>query len=218
MTDTFKKQLKSVISAYESARSQSKRPDELDALSLSHITDLQTGCITTIERAAGRNSTYYEQVMKISAEKTIPHYQVARKIGVANRLLSDIENGYLTSFEEIIHGDIFADYVEMADHLEEKGYKDPAAVVAGSTLEVHLRQLCKKHGVAAESNGKMKKTQTLNQDLAQAGAYTKSYQKSITAWLAIRNNAAHGEYKEYTKDQVKLLIAGIRDFINRHPA
>ena len=115
-------------------------------------------------------------------------------------------------------GDLFADYLEMATHLVENRYKDPAAVLAGSTLEVHLRQLCEKHGVAAEQDGKMKKTERLNQDLAQAGAYTKLDLKNITAWLDIRNNAAHGKYKEYTKDQVKFLIAGIRDFINRHPA
>ncbi len=221
MTDTFKKQLKSVISAYESACSlleYTEDPDDISDFSSTQITELHTRCVAAIERAAGKDSTYFKQSMKISTEKPDPYYQVPHQIGVAKALLSDIENDYLTSFEETIHGDLFADYVEMAAHLVENGYKDPAAVLAGSTLEVHLRQLCKKHDVAAEPDGKMKKTQTLNQDLAQAGAYTKFYQKSITAWLDIRNNAAHGEYKEYTKDQVKLLIAGIRDFINRHPA
>ena len=224
MTDTFKKQLKSVISEYELARSQSKHGNALETPSLTQITDLQMRCITAIERAAGRNSTCYEEVMKISREKTIlrektrPYYQVARQIGVAKALLSDIENDYLTSFEETIHGDLFADYVEMAAHLVETGYEDPAAVLAGSTLEVHLRQLCKKHDVAAEPDGKMKKTQTLNQDLVKAGAYTKFYQKSITAWLDIRNNAAHGKYDKYTAGQVKDLISFVRGFIEKYPA
>ncbi len=218
MTDTFKEQLKAVISEYESARSQSKHGDALETLSPTQITDLQMRCITAIERAAGRNSTCYEEVMKISREKTNPYYQVALQIGVAKGLLSDIENGYLQSFEEIIHGDLFADYLEMAVHLVETGCKDPAAVAAGNSLEVHLRQLCKKHDVAAESDGKMKKTQTLNQDLAQAGAYTKFYQKSITAWLDIRNNAAHGKYDKYDKPQVKDLISFVRGFIEKYPA
>ena len=157
MTDTFKKQLKSVISAYESAYSQAMHDNALvEIFSLTQITDLQMRCITAIERAAGRNSTYFERVMKMSMEKKRPYYQIACQIGVAKGLLSDIENGYLQSFEEIIHGDLFADYMEMAAHLVENGYKDPAAVLAGNTLEVHLRQLCKKHGVAAEPDGKMK--------------------------------------------------------------
>ncbi len=221
MTDTFKEQLKSVISAYESAYSQAKHGNALDIFSLTQITqitDLQMRCITAIEKAAGRNSTYFERVMKMSMEKKKPYYQVACQIGVAKALLSDIENGYLQSFEEIIHGDLFADYVEMAAHLVENEYKDPAAVLAGNTLEVHLRQLCKKHGVAAEPDGKMKKTQTLNQDLVKAGAYTKFYQKSITAWLDIRNNAAHGKYDKYTAGQVKDLISFVRGFIEKYPA
>ena len=222
MTDTFKEQLKAVISEYESARSQVKRPNisssDIPLLQVAELQDLQTRCITAIERAAGQDSTCYEEVMKISRGKNWPHYQVALQIGVAKALLSDIENDYLTSFEETIHGDLFADYVEMAAHLVENGYKDPAAVLAGSTLEVHLRQLCKKHDVAAEPDGKMKKTQTLNQDLAQAGAYTKFYQKSITAWLDIRNNAAHGKYDKYTAGQVKDLISFVRGFIEKYPA
>ena len=40
----------------------------------------------------------------------------------------------------------------------------------------------------------------------------------MTAWLAIRNDAAHGKYKNYTKDQIALLLQGVRDFIARNPA
>ena len=68
MTDTFKKQLKSVISAYE---------DDIPGASPTQITELHTRCITAIERAAGRNSTCYEEVMKISREKPDLYYQVA---------------------------------------------------------------------------------------------------------------------------------------------
>lgn len=43
-------------------------------------------------------------------------------------------------------------------------------------------------------------------------------QKSVTAWLDLRNKAAHGEYSEYNENQVKQLIIGVRDFIVRNPA
>ena len=84
-----------------------------------------------------------------------------------------------------------------------KGYKDAAAVLAGSTLEVHMRKLCDKHNVKTTSTGKSKNAETLNMELAKAGAYTKLDQKNLTAWLGLRNNAAHGKYDEYTKDQVR---------------
>ena len=40
-----------------------------------------------------------------------------------------------------MHAELFADFLEMADYLLSEGYKDPAAVLGGSMLEEHLRQL-----------------------------------------------------------------------------
>ena len=218
MPDTFKKQLNSVITEYEEARSKSEYSDASDVISNIQIIDLQTRCIAVIERIVGKHSIYFEQVIEISKKKANVYDHVAAQIGVAKALLSDIENDYLRSFEEIIHGDLFADYLEMSTHLEQNGYKDAAAVLAGSTLEAHIRQLCSKHGVTTVSGTKAKKADTLNAELVKAQTYTKSDQKSVTAWLGIRNSAAHGNYNEYTRDQVKLLIDSIRDFIRRNPA
>ena len=39
---------------------------------------------------------------------------------------------------------LFADFLEMASELQRKGFKDAAAVIAGSTLEEHLRKLATK--------------------------------------------------------------------------
>jgi hypothetical protein len=106
----------------------------------------------------------------------------------------------------------------MAEHLTDNGYKDAAAVIAGSTLESHIRQLCTKFSLPIATVGKPIKADTLNADLVKASAYTKLDQKNVTAWLDLRNNAAHGHYASYDAKQVSLMIAGIRDFITRHPA
>jgi hypothetical protein len=109
----------------------------------------------------------------------------------------------------------------MAEHLLEEKYKDPAAVVGGSVLEEHLRQLCTAVSLPVEDIpvGRnvpiAKKADTLNSDLARIGKYTKLDQKSVTAWLDLRNKAAHGKYDEYTWDQVQLMLAGVRDFVAR---
>ena len=110
----------------------------------------------------------------------------------------------------------------MAEYLLEEGYKDPAAVITGSTLEEHLRKLCIKNGIDIEimSKGKLKpkKADSLNSELAKQGVYSKLELKSVTAWLDLRNKAAHGEYSKYKENQVKQLIIGVRDFIIRNPA
>ena len=137
-------------------------------------------------------------------------------------LHEDLKAGYLKSFSELIHAEIFSDYIEMAEYLLEEGYKDPAAVITGSTLEEHLRKLCIKNGIdiVTMSKGKLvpKKADTLNSELTKEGVYSKLELKSVLAWLDLRNKAAHGKYKEYDENQVKQMIMGVRDFIVRNPA
>ncbi len=107
----------------------------------------------------------------------------------------------------------------MAEYLLEQGYKDAAAVIVGSVLEEHLRKLAEKSGIAlAQSGGSPKKADGINSELAGATVYSKLDQKSITAWLDLRNKAAHGKYAEYTKEQATLALQGVRDFAVRHPA
>ena len=67
----------------------------------------------------------------------------------------------------------------------------------------------------ASSSGSPKKADVMNADLVKAGLYEKLEQKNVTAWLDLRNKAAHGEYDKYTADMVAGLIFGVRGFITR---
>jgi hypothetical protein len=122
--------------------------------------------------------------------------------------------GY-TSISELIHGEMFIDYLEMSSHLLEEGYKDPAAVITGVSLEQHLRLLYQ--STETEKGGKTVpvKAETMNQELAKEGVISKGDQKQVTAWLDIRNNAAHGHYDEYNAEAVNLLILGVRKKVLR---
>lgn len=211
MEQLFEEQLKSVINEYEEI--------EPKGLSLVKLTDLQTRCVASIERITGHKSSYSRMLADLNGLKfSYIDQRVAAQIGVAKGLLSDIQNDYLKSFEEILHGDLFNDFLEMAEYLSEKKYKDAAAAIAGSALEVHIKKLCGKFNVPTMSGNKSKKTETLNTELVKAGVYNKSDQKTVTACLDIRNNAAHGNYSEYDNARVKLLIEQVRHFINRYPA
>ena len=219
MKNTFEEQLNAVITEYDSFISRSQYDDGSDVISRTEIMELNTRCITVVERASGFNSTYSREVRRISKETNYPHTNVVNEIGVVKALLFDIKNGHIKTIEEEIHGDVFSDYLEMASHLVSQGYKDAAAVMAGSTLEVHLRKLCDKNDIdTLKGDGKPKKADSLNAELSKAGVYTKLEQKNVTAWLGLRNYAAHGEYGEYNKEQVRNLIDGVRGFITRHPA
>lgn len=173
----------------------------------------------TIERAAPVGSVY-----RLQAEAAYRQYGrdngyvITVLTGVLRALRADYVADRMQSVSELIHADMFSDFLEMASYLQVEGYKDAAAVIAGSVLEGHLRSLCQKSGIEVGANGKPKKADALNNELAAADIYSKLDQKNITAWLGLRNHAAHGQYAEYTKEQVALLLQALGDFISRYPA
>ncbi len=142
-----------------------------------------------------------------------------RGIGMLAAVKGEIVQGWLTTTRGLISADIFADLLEMAEHQLSEGYKDPAAILAGTALEQHLRSLCETNDVDTtfEKDGKRipKKADVVNADLCKAGVYTKIDQKNVTHLLGIRNNAAHGEFEQYDTNQVKFMIAAVSDFISR---
>lgn len=180
-----------------------------------------TRIIAVVDRVTPEGSAYRSQVRDPFVRGmggSNPH-ALPDLIGVLQALRVDVEAGYLKSVEELIHADVFADFLEMADELHGKGYKDPSAVLAGSVLEEHLRKLASRSGIAvADATGRPIKADKLNADLAGLGTYNKLEQKSVTAWFDLRNKAAHGKYEEYDDVQVAALIRDVRDFMIRHPA
>jgi hypothetical protein len=178
--------------------------------------------VAVIERVSGRESAYSRQIPRVLESGLFQGQKAAGVVNIALALKSDLETDALETAAELLHGELFADFMEMAQHLLSEGYKDASAVVAGAALESHLRQLCHKNSIPTDvsTNGQTrpKKADSLNSDLAGVNTITKLDQKSVTAWLDLRNKAAHGRFNEYTKEQVELVLSGIRDFMLRHPA
>lgn len=210
----FIKQLDALIELHKSLQQQSKLND-LSDLPKQDRQSLVTRTIAAIHRITGSSSIYSKDIKRVLDEIRYLHLHTSPIIGIAKALRDDLAAGYVQNLAELAHADIFADFLEMAKHLNDNNYKDPAAVLAGSTLESHLKKLSSKNGIPIELNGKNVKADKLNADLLKANVYTILDQKNITAWLDLRNKAAHGNYGEYNNDQVKLLIAGISDFIAR---
>ncbi len=220
--EVLAKQLDGLVAEVLEFKAKSAHDDCSDVMSETKAVEIATRAYAGIERIAGRKSPYHVRAEEIRAEKSYEQLKVMRLVGVLQSLSADLKAGYLRSLEELIHGELFADFLEMAQHLVDAGYKDAAAVICGSSLEAHLRQFAKRFGVATENvsskGAEPKKADLLNADLVKAGAYPALDQKNVTAWLGLRNKAAHGQYSEYTKDQVALMIDAVRNFLSRHPA
>lgn len=219
-------QLKKIIIEYDQISSRSKFDDLSDISESVELLCLVTKSVAAVQRIAGEKSEYYKSIKLIYNEKTNHSYIgiiLKSIIGTVHALKDDLENGYLNTLKELIHADIFSNYIEMAEYLLSEGYKDPAAVIVGSTLENHLRKLCEVNSISIDfenSKGKLvnKKADLLNSELAKHEVYSKTYQKQITAWFDLRNNAAHGKFDEYSDEEVKLMINGILNFLAKFPA
>lgn len=146
-----------------------------------------------------------------------PYYETEIGINILTSIRNEVENDWLISLKRLVSSEIFADFLEMSKHLLDLNYKDPAAVMIGSTLEEHLRLLCENHVIETEfeKGGDLapKKANLLNADLVKAGAYGVLEQKNVTVWLDLRNRAAHGKYDEYSIEQVNLMYQGVLNFI-----
>lgn len=177
----------------------------------------RSASLSFLESIFGARHTYYKEFIE-HVNKPMPVYTEAG-INMLQAAKAEIEGGWLFTIKGIVSAEIFADFMEMAEHLLEEGYKDAAAVMIGSILEEHLRKLCEKNNIPVtvekEDKIKSKKADTINHELSKAEVYNKLEMKQITTWLDLRNKAAHGKYEEYSKKQVALMLQGVLDFMNR---
>ncbi|MFE1887230.1 hypothetical protein [Streptomyces microflavus] len=169
-----------------------------------------------ITRMTTTDSIYRDQLKRASRKTDRSRFGAALQVAYA--LQEDLKAGWTATVVELVHADTYSDYLEMADALLAKGYKDPAAVITGTSLEVHVRALCVKSGVTTAVGGKPKKANTMNADLKKAGVYDGLQEKKITAWMDLRNKAAHGDYSAYDKGEVGQFIEGVRTFLMKFPA
>lgn len=173
--------------------------------------------LSFIKNLYGTEHPYYENFYKLVKEAMLN--DVEQGLGILGAILDEVIGGWLYTIKGLVSAEIFSDFLEMAEHLLKEGYKDPAAVMIGSVLEEHLRQLCQKNNVdivvVKGTDTIPKKADAMNIDLCKATVYNMLDQKQITSWLDLRNKASHGKYSEYTKEQVDIMYQGVLNFISR---
>lgn len=180
--------------------------------------EFRTTSLSFILNLYGENHPYYSDFNRLVVRNDPSDTEQGR--GILKSIKSEIAGGWLTTLKGLVSAEIFSDFIDMSQHLLYEGYKDAAAVVIGSVLEEHLRQLCGKNHISTETiksgNPVPKKADLLNSELASATVYNKLDQKNITAWLDLRNKAAHGKYDEYNQQQVEFMLQTVTEFMTRN--
>lgn len=199
---------------------EEERPTYAEETDTGDISRASLLILSALKKYARSGSPYVEQGEAV-LKQLGPSNDYGREqlLGILRALRFEYETGALLSIEELVHADLFADFLQMARHQVDKGFKDPAAVLASGVFEQHLRRLAEKHHVpTVKANGEPKNSESINQELAKAGAYDTATQKEVTAKLDLRNKAAHGEWDKYEATQVALLIDWVSFFAQKHPA
>lgn len=171
-----------------------------------------------LERYAPPGSVYRRHAENLAESQAFDGWVVVQLVGPLKALRADYRDGELQTVQQIVQGSVLADFAEMAEELLRADYKDAAAVISGGVLEQHLRLLATNRGIEVRKGDRYVKADRLNADLAKADAYGTLDQKQVTAWLGLRNHAAHAEYDEYSADQVVSMLAGVQAFVSRVPA
>lgn len=152
-------------------------------------------------------------------------YNLSRMLGTLRGFLSDYEHGLLRKLTEHVEAEIAANYLAQAETLlddtKRQGVADrvPAAVLAGAVLEAALRTLCERQHPKIDlvkPNGKKKMLNDLIDDLKTAGVYHETKAKELRNYAGIRNDAAHGTFDTFTKDDVKRMVDGVNAFLARY--
>lgn len=216
--EKLKDRLNELIEMVEKVLSTRKPPPEgvigLDAsVDEGLFYQWKAGALSFLKAVFGSDSTHFQEFKENC--KYSNYSDALRGQSVLKAAKEDIEGGYLRKLETLVSADVFTDFLEMAEHLLEQGYKDPAASLIGAVLEDGLRKIAKNNSIQLKSKEDIS---SLNQKLADAPTpiYNRLTQKRIQVWNDIRNNADHGHFSEYTSDNVKEMLNGVRDFLGQY--
>jgi hypothetical protein len=204
-------------------RTASSAGDELRGAELTAVMTWVSRVGHMIRKLAGENSTHeqlYQAALKAHAFTYIHSNNYAHIVqihGVIGALQHELKAGLLLDIRRLLQAEIFADFLEMAEHLLREGFKDAAAVLSGGVLEDALRKLTDAKGLQLYTDtGRPLTIDPLNVALTKAGAYQPLTQKQITTWADVRNSAAHGHYDRYTAEDVKQMIQFVQRFCGDH--
>jgi hypothetical protein len=171
----------------------------------------------------GENDDFYTDFKTKS--KYLHDDSVKKTRGILKAIWTVLNGGWAESTRNKFSAEIFDDYLEMAEYLNEQNFYIAATVIAGTTLEEKIRQLCIKHKIKIEiedkqGNKKPINVETLNGKLKDLYSDGKNDVKLVTQNYGLRNDAAHGKWnndtsiqKQHRLNQVKNMISEIKHFI-----
>ncbi|MCA9496034.1 MAG: hypothetical protein KC589_03765, partial [Nanoarchaeota archaeon] len=155
-----------------------------------------------IERIFGTSSEIYQECIRYKYNFKLQ--EVTFRLGLldlAKDILTDkdaFKNQLITTFSR----DLFE---EANYYINTEKHKDIGAILLRIILEKNLINLATNHQILHTEKGKKKSLETLNRELFDLGLYNKITKNEIdTIITCIGNTSHHGDFNDYTLEQIKL--------------
>ena len=171
----------------------------------------RTSSLAFLNVMLGSDSIHYREFEERC--KSSWRHEAERGLAILKSAKEDIKGGYLQKIESLVSGEVFSDFLDMAEHLLDNGYKDPAASLIGAVLEDGLRRMCANNTLPVKSGDNIS---SLNQKLADKKVYNRLQQREIEAWNKLRDYADHGHFDEYNIEKVNDMLDSVRKFLTNY--
>ncbi len=129
--------------------------------------------------------------------------------GCSSRPRKTFGEGRFFEFRHVIEAEVLGSFIGQAESLLAAGHHLPAASLAGAVLERALRKLCEARGFVQPPKTTI---ESLNAELAKAGAYSTRSQERITALAALRDDADQGKAEAFQRGDVEAMARWVRAF------
>lgn len=179
------------------------------------------GWITAAENAVSlacplSSNRYRVGVERLAASETAQGYAVNAAVGeiaaVLRHLVADIDGGLITNVVDQARSETLDDLLDAATEYHSVERKDGSGILATAVFEDTLRRIARKNEIA----DKGVKTDTLITQLAHSEAITAIIAKRCRAAAGVRNSALHGQWDEFSLDDVNSVIVLTRELLTAH--
>jgi hypothetical protein len=135
---------------------------------------------------------------------------ISGMIALLERLLEDMESGFLTSLENHAIAATFDDFLDHGAEYLKHGRKDEAGVIAGIVFEDTVRRICRVRNIVERGIA----LDTLITELLKQGVLTALKAKRARAAAGLRTSAAHARWEEFEAGDVRPVIELTRELID----
>ena len=162
-----------------------------------------------LNKVYGDNSEQYISFSKVfssysgSEKSQFMKVNIAQALGILTSAKEEFDLGFTHSIVHLLSIKFFDSIFEQAKELLKKGYKDPAAILGRVIIENTLKGLCKINEIQFnEGDG----AQSFNEKLKNNNVFNLHQFKLCRTYIETGNNAAHGDFDEYSQDDIKRMF------------